>query len=249
MFWSLFDKLGLGSKDLIPHKGSLIGFIGDTIMPKGYVDLKVLSGQKPSTKAVMTIFNVVDCPSAYIAILGRPTLNHLGAIVSTIHLAMKFPKEDVSIVRIRGKSSDARRCYQESLKIAKMPPMPSEIHEGKGKKKMEHRDLAHDAGVMITNLDPRADFEEKRSQSEGDQILVHIRPKEGHNVKVGANLPSAIRERLIELLKRIKDLRLGLIRYAGSKAGFSMLPLVHQAGMPPCSPEETKNGTGKDRSY
>ena len=35
MFWSLFDKMGLGSKDLIPHKGSLIGFTGDTIIPKG----------------------------------------------------------------------------------------------------------------------------------------------------------------------------------------------------------------------
>ena len=82
MFWSLFDKLGLGSKDLTPHKGSLIGFTGDTIMPKGYVDLKVLLGQKPDTKAVMTRFIVVDCPSAYNAILGRPTLNHLAAIVS-----------------------------------------------------------------------------------------------------------------------------------------------------------------------
>jgi hypothetical protein len=51
---------------------------------------------------------------------------------------MKFPREDGSVVTIMGKSSDARRCYQESLKITKMPPMPFEIHEGKGKKKMEH---------------------------------------------------------------------------------------------------------------
>jgi hypothetical protein len=47
---------------------------------------------------------------------------------------MKFPEEDGSVVTIRGKSSDARRCYQESLKITKMSLMPSEIHEGKGKK-------------------------------------------------------------------------------------------------------------------
>jgi hypothetical protein len=59
---------------------------------------------------------------------------------------------------------------------------------------------------MMTNLDPRADFEEQRPQPEGDQILVQIGPKEGQNVKVGANLPPAIRGRLIELLKRNKDL-------------------------------------------
>jgi hypothetical protein len=172
MFWSVFDKLGLGSKDLTPHKGSLIGFTGDIILPNRYVDLKVLFGQKPDTKAVMPKIIVVDCPSAYNAILGRPTLNHLGAIVSTVHLAMKFPGEDGSVITVRGKGSDARRWYQESLKITKTPIQPVEIHEGKGKKKMERRDSPHEAGVMMTNLDPRANFEEQGPQLEGEQILV-----------------------------------------------------------------------------
>jgi hypothetical protein len=115
MFWSLFDKMGLGSKDLIPHKGSLIGFTGDTIIPKGYVDLKVCFGKKPSAKTIPVRFIVIDCPLVYNAIIGRPTLNSLGAIVSTIHLAMKFPGENGTVVTVRGKSSDARKCYQESL--------------------------------------------------------------------------------------------------------------------------------------
>ena len=138
MFWSLFDKMGLGSKDLIPHKGSLIGFTRDKIIPKGFI--------------------VVDCPSAYNAIIGRLTLNSLGAIVSTINLAMKFPGEDGSVVIVHGKSSDARKCYQESLKITKTPSIPPIKAEEKGKQKMERRDLIRDAGVMMTNLDPRADF-------------------------------------------------------------------------------------------
>lgn len=48
MFWDLFDKLGLGSKDLVPHKGSLIGFTGDMIAPKCYIDLKVIFGKNPN---------------------------------------------------------------------------------------------------------------------------------------------------------------------------------------------------------
>ena len=168
MFWSLFDKMGLWSKDLIPHKGSLIGFTGDTIIPKGYVDLKVNFGKKPNTKTIPARFIVVDCPSAYNAIIGRPTLNSLGAIVSTIHLAMKFPGEDGSVVIVRGKSIDARRCYQESLKITKSPSILPVTAEEKGKQKMERCDLMRDAGVMMTNLDPRADFEYQRPQPEGD---------------------------------------------------------------------------------
>jgi hypothetical protein len=70
MFWSLFDKMGLGSKDLIPYKGSLIVFTGDMIIPKGYVDLKLCFGKKPSTKTIPARFIVVDCPSTYNAIIG-----------------------------------------------------------------------------------------------------------------------------------------------------------------------------------
>ena len=70
MFWSLFDKMGLGSKDLIPHKGSLIGLTGGTIIPKGYVDLKVNFGKKPNNKTIPARFIVVDCPSAYNQSLG-----------------------------------------------------------------------------------------------------------------------------------------------------------------------------------
>ena len=94
MFLSLFYKMGLGSKDLIPHKGNLIGFTGDTIIPNGYVDLKVCFGKKPSAKTIQVRFIIVDCPSAYIAIIGRPTLNNLGAIVSAFHLAMKYPERE-----------------------------------------------------------------------------------------------------------------------------------------------------------
>jgi hypothetical protein len=66
---------------------------------------------------------------------------------------------------------------------------------------MERRDLTRDAGVMMTNLDPRADFESQRPQPEGDQILVQIGPKEDQTVKIRVNLPPTIKGRLIELLK------------------------------------------------
>jgi hypothetical protein len=91
IFWSLFKKMGLGTKDLIPHPRSLIGFTEDTILPKDYVELACAFGDGPTRRSVPVKFLVVDCPSTYNPILGRPTLNALGATVSTLHLAMKFP--------------------------------------------------------------------------------------------------------------------------------------------------------------
>jgi hypothetical protein len=102
MFWSLFDKMGLRSKDLIPHKGSLIGLTDDTINPKRLCGLKVYFG-KPNAKTVLVKFIVLNCPFAYNAIIGCLTLNNLGAIVSTIHLAMEYPRENGSVVTVHGK--------------------------------------------------------------------------------------------------------------------------------------------------
>jgi hypothetical protein len=99
MFWDHFQKLGLTKKYLIAHKGNLIGFIGDTISPKGYVKTKVTFSGKGGSHSVEVKFLVVDYPSAYNAILGRPTLNALGVMVSTLHMAMKFPKTGTALSR------------------------------------------------------------------------------------------------------------------------------------------------------
>jgi hypothetical protein len=49
---------------------------------------------------------------------------------------------------------------------------------------MERRDLMHEAGVMMTNLYPRAYFEEQKPQPEGDQILVQIGQQKDQPVKI-----------------------------------------------------------------
>ena len=38
-------------------------------------------------------FLVVDCPSSYNAIIGRPTLNGWKVVTSTYHLSVKFPTD------------------------------------------------------------------------------------------------------------------------------------------------------------
>ena len=59
-------------------------------------------------------FLIVDCPSTYNIILGRPALNRLRVIMSTYHLKVKFPTAH-GIGEIRGDKVLARECYQAVL--------------------------------------------------------------------------------------------------------------------------------------
>ncbi|RWV95330.1 hypothetical protein BHE74_00031461 [Ensete ventricosum] len=86
-----FHKLGMTKWDLIPMTSTLIGFTGDAITPVGIVTLPVTFSDEPRTKTLMVHFMVVDLPSTYNVIIGRPTLNKLRAVVSTYHRSMKFP--------------------------------------------------------------------------------------------------------------------------------------------------------------
>jgi hypothetical protein len=184
--------LGLTDKDLIPHKANLIGFTGDTISPKGYVKLKVTFAGRDGSRSVEVKFLVVECPSAYNAIIGRPTLNALGAVVSTLHMAMKFPGDSGDIVTIRGKGHEVQLYYLESVKITKTMPVQeqekikeAQKKETKGKQKLVRRDDA----VMMTDLDPRGELQHERPEPEGDSVEIQLGSQPDQVVKVGKNLP------------------------------------------------------------
>ncbi|XP_027905727.1 uncharacterized protein LOC114165268 [Vigna unguiculata] len=59
---------------------------------------------------------IVDAHTSYNILLGRPSLNTLGAVVSTYHLAMKFPSASGDIITVHVDQLTARRCYVDSLR-------------------------------------------------------------------------------------------------------------------------------------
>lgn len=63
----------------------------------------------------MIDFLVVDCPSAYNAILRRSAMNQLKTVTSIYNLLMRFPSEG-GIGEVRGDQVAARECYMASLK-------------------------------------------------------------------------------------------------------------------------------------
>ncbi|GAV78076.1 hypothetical protein CFOL_v3_21544, partial [Cephalotus follicularis] len=74
-----FDQLRIPADQLKPVKTPLVGFTGETIHPMGSINLSVVAGTAPRQTQVEMTFLVVDTPSPYNAIVGRPGLNLLEA--------------------------------------------------------------------------------------------------------------------------------------------------------------------------
>ncbi|GAV67510.1 hypothetical protein CFOL_v3_11015, partial [Cephalotus follicularis] len=74
-----FDQLRIPVDQLKPVKTPLVGFAGETIHPLGSINLFVVAGTAPRQTQVEMTFLVVDTPSPYNAIIGRPGLNLLEA--------------------------------------------------------------------------------------------------------------------------------------------------------------------------
>ncbi|XP_042515376.1 uncharacterized protein LOC122089749 [Macadamia integrifolia] len=105
-------------KYLKPVTTPLHDFSGSPIRPKGMIELQIHADLGELQRSVMANFLVIDIPSAYNVILGRPSLNNLKAVVSTYHLKMKFPTER-GIGEYIGDQLESRRCYVNALKETK----------------------------------------------------------------------------------------------------------------------------------
>ncbi|XP_016164959.1 uncharacterized protein LOC107607525 [Arachis ipaensis] len=116
LFYSTFQKMKLSDKILQPSSGVLVGFSGERVSIRGYIWLQTTFGDYPNSKTLEIQYLVVDCKSPYNIILGRPSLNAFNAIVSTVHLCVKFLSQDNKVVTIHGDQKEARECYNASLK-------------------------------------------------------------------------------------------------------------------------------------
>ena len=91
-----------------------VGFSGDRLYPKGIVTLTVTVGAYPKQLTRQLDFLVVDCPSSYHVIIGRPTLNRWKSTTSTYYLKVKFPTEN-GVGEVKVDQVLARECYQAVL--------------------------------------------------------------------------------------------------------------------------------------
>ncbi|XP_024630533.1 uncharacterized protein [Medicago truncatula] len=117
LYYDAFSKMILSEEQLQPFKGTLSGFTGERVHVRDYVTLKTIFGSGDQQKSIKIRYLVINSPSSYNAIIGRPSIKLLDAFVSTKHLMMKYPLDDGRVGTVRGDQKVARECYHASLKL------------------------------------------------------------------------------------------------------------------------------------
>ncbi|KAL5537362.1 hypothetical protein UlMin_046141 [Ulmus minor] len=111
LFKSTFNRMNLVGVKIEPTASSLSGFTRDSISSEGILNLPVELRSSPCQHIQAMDFFLVDCPSPYNAIIGRPTLNKIRAVTSTYHLLVKFPTVG-GIGILRGDQTESREIYE-----------------------------------------------------------------------------------------------------------------------------------------
>nr|XP_029150804.1 uncharacterized protein LOC114925817 [Arachis hypogaea] len=130
-------------------------------------------------------FVILRDSTAYNIILGRKTINDLGAAISTKLLVMKFVTDDGSVGSIKGDLETAVACDHASLSLRKKSKEAS--------------------GVFLADLDARID-DKPRPEPEGDLEKFRVGEEDDKFTFINRNLPHEMKEPLMEMIRANADL-------------------------------------------
>ncbi|XP_019161771.1 PREDICTED: uncharacterized protein LOC109158277 [Ipomoea nil] len=174
-----FTKMGMAREQLAPVKTPLTGFTGDSVEAEESITLLVEVGSYPSVQKLDMKFIVVDLTCSHNAILGRPGLEDLGALISIEHLCMKFcTPSGVGTVRCDRKV--ARHCYLQACR-------------GMGKREMRVHEITErpTKKAMPPCPEPALELEE---------VEIDLARLE-RRVRIGVGLKRDVREEVIRVLR------------------------------------------------
>nr|XP_025616859.1 uncharacterized protein LOC112709178 [Arachis hypogaea] len=227
LFYSTFQKMKLNDNMLQSTGGDLVGFSGERVPVLGSVWLQTTLGEQPLSKTNDIQYLVVDCFSPYNIILGRPFLNKFGAIVSTVHLCVKFPLQDHQVVTIHGDHKEARQCYNISMKF-----------QNRSTKQVNNVGLNQNEHTLA-ELDPRADFLNRPKPSD-DLQKVYFNNDANKFTYVGNSLNASELQAITTFLQEHANLFcMDAIRHARNRSIYHQSQAGNKLVDPTSATEET----------
>ncbi|VFQ87976.1 unnamed protein product, partial [Cuscuta campestris] len=176
LYLETFQKLRLCRTQLEPLKTPLSGFTRDTVEAEGSIVLPVELGSGEKTVWKKVRFIVVDIKCVHNAILGRPGINKVGAVISMPHLCMKFHTPG-GVGKVKGDQRNARECYARAVKkmTRGVNVISQEITKGETREKLE---------------------------PEAETVEIELHPSDSSRmVRIGANLPKDLKEQITRVLQ------------------------------------------------
>ncbi|XP_072088112.1 uncharacterized protein [Arachis hypogaea] len=218
LFFTTFEKMKLSTNILQPSVGDLVGFSGERVPVMGSVWLQTTLGEQPASRTQDIQYLVVDSFNPYNLILGRPFLNRFAAIVSTVHLCIKFPLQDNTVAIVHGDLQDARHCYNTSLKPIK--------------RNSDRRVNSIGAEQpMLTELDLRADLQDRPLPNE-ELIKLTLTDDPTKFTFIGASMKGEEKNKLINFLRQNADL---FAWTSGDMPGISPSVITHKLAINPAA--------------
>lgn len=110
LYWDAFKGMGMDTSEMLPFKGTLIGFVGEQVQVLGHMLVLIVFGSGNNAKSVKVRYLIVNISSSYNIIIGRPSFNTLEAALSKMYLKMKYPLCVGGIRMIKWDLGLARKC-------------------------------------------------------------------------------------------------------------------------------------------
>ena len=168
--------MGIGRENEEPVNAYLRGFSGERVLPLGLIQLVLTLGDPPCWATTILRFLIVDAPSTYNMLLGKPSLNTIRVIPSAYHMVIKFPTAN-GVGMVRGNQRIARECYLASMK----QKMVDNIYMDE----LDMRDEVSTRPVPSEELEP-----------------VQLDDQPEHLIYIGSKLAKDVRSLLIHFLKQ-----------------------------------------------
>ncbi|XP_015950219.1 uncharacterized protein LOC107475096 [Arachis duranensis] len=227
MFRNVFDALGLRDADLTTHQHGVVGLGDHFIKADGIISLPVSLGGEQGRRLVMAKFVVLRDSTTYNIILGRKTINEVGAVINIKLLVMKFVTDNGSVGSIKGVLETVVACDNASLSL--------------------RRKSKEASGVFLADLDARVD-DNPRPEPEGDLEKFRVGDTEEKFTFVNRNLPHELKRAFgRDDQGQWRPVRLDASRHARHRPSSYVTPLGRQARSPTSGSEEKENITRKSR--
>ena len=78
---------------------------------RGHIELRTTFIDGTTSRTVNIRYLIVNAPSSYNILLGRPALNRIGAISSMRHMKMKLPSLEGTMITIKSDQKEVKKCY------------------------------------------------------------------------------------------------------------------------------------------
>jgi len=117
LYWKTFKNMRILEEEMKSYDDQVFCFSGERVGTRGYIELYTTFSDGKTSKTIKIPYLVIDVNTLYNILLGQPSINKLGAIVSTPLLAMKFPSALGDILTVHVNQKVAWECYETSMRV------------------------------------------------------------------------------------------------------------------------------------